>query len=316
MDRRARALLLISLAAAGCGGDAVPSGSGPGAPAATGAAAPVPTASRAARETLLAAETALHDAARAGFATALGERLAEDAVVLLHGAPLLYGAAAGRERLGEARALTVPALLGETLQAEVAGDGRLGYTWGWYVLPRPEGALEPAAGRYLAAWRRAAEGPWQIAAVALLLALPESPAIAASPPPPTAAGAAQELLAADRDFAARASTHGVGEAFGDYAAPTAVLVTSGGELPIGPAAVAAGFADWPAGAALEWAPVYGFAAASGDLGFTVGESTFRRPTAGGQPVERPSKYLSLWRRQPGGEWRYVADGGNARPPAS
>jgi ketosteroid isomerase-like protein len=277
----------------------------------------MPTASRAVRETLLAAETALHDAARAGFATAIGERLADDAVLLLPGSPLIYGAAQGRERLGEARALTVPALLGETLQAEVAGDGRAGYTWGWYVLPRPEGALEASAGRYLAAWRRAAEGPWQIGAVALLLALPGATATAAATPPPTAAGVAQELLAADRAFAARAASEGVGAAFGAFATPTAVLVTAAGELPIGPEAIAAGFADWPAGAALEWAPVYGFAAASGDLGFTVGEAIFRRAGEDGRPLERGTKYLTVWRRQPDGQWRYAADGGNARPaPAS
>ena len=307
---RSRILIVTCLAAAACGGKRGPIDSGPGAP---GAAAPPPTASRAVRETLLAAETALHDAARAGFATAIGERLADDAVLLLPGSPLIYGAAAGRERLGEARTLAMPALLGETLQAEVASDGLAGYTWGWYVLPRPQGALEPAAGRYLAAWRRAAEGPWQIGAVALLLALPETPATAASTPPPTAPGVAQELLAADRAFAARASRDGVGPAFGAFATPTAVLVTAAGELPIGPQAIAAGFADWPTGAALEWAPVYGLAAASGDLGFTVGEAIFRRPGEDGRPIERGTKYLTVWRRQPDGQWRYAADGGNARP---
>jgi ketosteroid isomerase-like protein len=308
MALRSRVLLLTCLAAApGCGRDPVPAEPG------AGAAVPVPSASRAVRETLLAAETALHDAARAGFATAIGERLADDAVLLLPGSPLIYGGAAGRERLGETRTLTVPALLGETLQAEVAGDGRVGYTWGWYVLPRPEGALEASAGRYLAAWRRAAEGPWQIGAVALLLALPGATATAAAAPSPTAPGIAQELLAADRAFAARAASEGVGAAFGALATPTAVLVTAAGELPIGPAAIAAGFADWPAGAALEWAPVYGFAAASGDLGFTVGEAIFRRPGADGRPVESGTKYLTIWRRQPDGEWRYAADGGNARP---
>lgn len=46
-----------------------------------------------------------------------------------------------------------------------------------------------------------------------------------------------------------------------------------------------------------------------DLGFTVGESVI---TGKG---EDPSygKYLTLWRREPGGAIRYIADGGNARP---
>ena len=313
MRLRFRHLLLTVLITAACNGDAAPPASAPATAGATGAGTPAAPASRAILESLRAAEVALHDAARAGFATAISERLADDAVVLLHGAPLLYGAAAARQRLGEERVLTVPALLGETLHSEVSSDGLLGYTWGSYVLPRPEGAMEAFSGRYLAAWQRTAEEPWRIAAMALLVALPAAAQSAPAPAPATAAGAAQEVLAADAAFAARAASDGVGQAFGAYAAPTAVLVTTGGELPIGPAAIAAGFADWPAGAALEWKPVYGRAAASGDLGFTVGEAIFRAPGADGRAVERPSKYLTIWRRQPDGEWRYAADGGNPRP---
>ena len=34
-------------------------------------------------------------------------------------------------------------------------------------------------------------------------------------------------------------------------------------------------------------------------------------SAGGEVY--PSKYLTIWQRQPDGSWKYITDGGNARP---
>ena len=59
----------------------------------------------------------------------------------------------------------------------------------------------------------------------------------------------------------------------------------------------------------DWHPVLAGASASGELGFTVGEAEIRPE---GAPVNY-SKYLTIWRRQPGGEVRFLTDGGNARP---
>jgi ketosteroid isomerase-like protein len=56
-------------------------------------------------------------------------------------------------------------------------------------------------------------------------------------------------------------------------------------------------------------PRFSDAAASGDLGFTVGEATFDF----GQFGTFYSKYLTVWQKQDTGEWRYVADLGNNRP---
>jgi ketosteroid isomerase-like protein len=62
-------------------------------------------------------------------------------------------------------------------------------------------------------------------------------------------------------------------------------------------------------AQLEWAPIAGDVAGSGDLGFTVGVA--RRTSETGE--RSFSKYLSVWSRQPGGAWRFVADAGTSRP---
>jgi ketosteroid isomerase-like protein len=71
-------------------------------------------------------------------------------------------------------------------------------------------------------------------------------------------------------------------------------------------AIGAAFADFPTDAILEWVPVAANIAASGDLGCTVGEALVRARGS-------YSKYLTIWKRQPDGAWKFVADGGNARP---
>ncbi len=61
---------------------------------------------------------------------------------------------------------------------------------------------------------------------------------------------------------------------------------------------------------LIWRPVKADAAASGDMGYTIGtaESTSRGPD--GKEVKRPGKYLTVWKKQADGSWKVVADLGN------
>jgi ketosteroid isomerase-like protein len=59
--------------------------------------------------------------------------------------------------------------------------------------------------------------------------------------------------------------------------------------------------------------VEGEASKAGDLGFTVGNAVFTSVREDGAPVVRHSKYLTVWKRQRDGTWRFVVDGGNTRP---
>ena len=61
----------------------------------------------------------------------------------------------------------------------------------------------------------------------------------------------------------------------------------------------------------------------GDLARTIGPNDQLRAvrdyenivvkSANGTVVQRFGKYLTIWRKQPGGEWRFVVDGGNLSP---
>jgi ketosteroid isomerase-like protein len=63
---------------------------------------------------------------------------------------------------------------------------------------------------------------------------------------------------------------------------------------------------------LRWEPRLGDVAASGELGWLTGPSTFTdHTTAGSKP--QPGNYLSVWRREPDGRWRVFIDIGSQPP---
>ena len=232
---------------------------------------------------------------------------ADDASYLHPDAPLVRG----KQAIGAVLAGSPsPGLTWTPEYADVSDDGTLGYTYGWTHL----GDLQ---GKYLACWRKQAGGPWRIAAYARTKLAKLGSTAPATPPPtapevqatPSVRGRADshELLSADSAFSAMSVARGATAAFLAFAADRAVLLGQGGTpMSHGRDAIGGAFAGFPADAVLEWAPVGAEIAASGDLGCTVGEAAVRaRGTY--------SKYLTIWKRQPDGAWKFVADGGNARP---
>jgi ketosteroid isomerase-like protein len=115
------------------------------------------------------------------------------------------------------------------------------------------------------------------------------------------------LLRADASFSALSADSGAAPAFATFVADDGVGLGAGPAMSCGPAAMRQAFEHAGPGA-LTWEPRLADAAPSGDLGFTVGVAGFRSSS---QTLY--SKYLTIWRRQRSGEWRFVADGGNAAP---
>ena len=129
-----------------------------------------------------------------------------------------------------------------------------------------------------------------------------------NPPPSPVA-----LITADRDFALYARLHGVANAFREFAAPEAISFPMG-EAPIhGRDAIFQAMQNLPKGE-LSWEPVGSDLAYSGELGYTWGTYEFRTQDAEGTPATRHGKYVTVWKKQPGGPWKFVADIGNASPP--
>lgn len=65
---------------------------------------------------------------------------------------------------------------------------------------------------------------------------------------------------------------------------------------------------------LDWHPTAAEAAASGDLGWTVGrwEASHRKPD-GSKAVTGTGSYVTLWKRQADGGWKVALDIGNSDP---
>jgi ketosteroid isomerase-like protein len=69
------------------------------------------------------------------------------------------------------------------------------------------------------------------------------------------------------------------------------------------------------GFAISWKPMEAVVSASGDLGYTRGTNTFTFPDAQGRLTTSNGRYLTVWRKEPGGRWRCVVDFWNDAPPA-
>jgi ketosteroid isomerase-like protein len=116
--------------------------------------------------------------------------------------------------------------------------------------------------------------------------------------------AAQQIDDTERAFAQAVAQTGIAQAFRQFAAPDAVMFLPDPT----PAAPALATARWPGD--LVWRTQYVGVAPSGDLAFSAGPSLLR---GAGRPLG--GFYLTVWRRQPEGGWKYVIDHAADMPPA-
>lgn len=255
------------------------------------------------RGALLAADRALSDKTAAhGMVQGFLPSMTEGAAYLYPGAPLLRGT--DRIRTFLEHTDSIVAQTWTPAFGDVSADGRLGYTYGWTH-------ANGMRGKYLACWRKAGSG-WRLVAFANTRPAPAADSTATSAPRDALGAQVRgradpgELLHADSAFAALSVTSGVKHAFLAFSAEEAISFGGRSEMTRGRQAIGAAFDGFPAGAVLEWWPVAAEIAPSGDLGCTVGEAKIAS-------LNHYSKYLTIWRRQPDGTWRFVADGGSARP---
>jgi hypothetical protein len=119
-----------------------------------------------------------------------------------------------------------------------------------------------------------------------------------------------ELIAADKAFSASSSKNGPKAAFLHAIARECKLL--GSDSSSGAEAVNQTFIQLPPNATLTWEPAFVDVSASGDLGYTWGryQLTVPLPKPAMGPLIRRGTYVTIWRRQHGGTWKVVLDGGN------
>ncbi len=277
-----------------------------------------------------AGDAALLEADRA-LARATAERgldgflagFAPDATVSRFGAPDLAGEAAIRAYLAPAFAAPGFAFTWQPEGAQAAASGDLGWTWGRYRLSA-DGAAGAARieepGLYVRVWRRPrAGGPWQVVAEVINTrsALPSGarPAAPAADQLPTTAiiqGAPAALMLADRDFDQATAERGAAGWIAWFE-PDGLQVGGNDKLLRGREAIRGEMEPLLGDPAtdLRWRPLVAEASAAGDLGYTIGAWDFVERREGAAPaVAARGRYLTVWRQQPDGGWKVVADIGN------
>lgn len=274
------------------------------------------------KETLLDKD---RDFARAALKKGIGEAfnlfLAEKGTVL----PEFGHPVTGKQEfkrlfgtIGKKEQAHVPAW--EPLYACTAKSGDLGYTYGKYKIPRSSSTPgeDPQYGYYGAVWKKKPGGKWEaVFSQGLVRAKWDNPA------PKTwreTKFKEEGFVKADREFSKYSVEHGTQEAFYRYIADNGAALSSSGP----PSTKEKYLNDIAAfkkknlkreqRSVLEWDPIFADMSAAGDLGYTYGryKVTFLDKT--GKKQQGYGYYVSVWKKQPDGSWKFVFDAGNTAPP--
>ena len=130
-------------------------------------------------------------------------------------------------------------------------------------------------------------------------------------------GLKEELLDIDRAFSKASVEQGQGKAFIEYMASEAVIYPMVGAPIQGKADFSKIITAASSGAPesrLEWEPLFADISLSGDLGYTLGSYIATVFQSEGDPLVRHGHYVTVWKKQSDGNWKFVFDGGNQAAP--
>lgn len=124
---------------------------------------------------------------------------------------------------------------------------------------------------------------------------------------PTRQQALDAMIATEHAFAALADKANTREAFLTYLADDAIMFNKG------PRKGKELYASYPVDESLlAWAPTFADVAASGDFGYDTGTYTYRQKRTDEKP-SRQGLFVTVWKKQPSGDWRAVFDTGYGHP---
>lgn len=148
-----------------------------------------------------------------------------------------------------------------------------------------------------------------VAALLALLAV-SLPAAAADP-----AQLKKELAAMEDEFCAATRTMGILAAFKHYAAPDATMLSVDPRKFRGAEAIERAIGPDRPGTSVTWSAHHTDLSADGTLGYNYGRYEWKFTDAAGKPATSTGWFLTIWKRQPDGTWRYVLDTGVPDRPA-
>jgi ketosteroid isomerase-like protein len=107
-----------------------------------------------------------------------------------------------------------------------------------------------------------------------------------------------------------------GAAFAEWFAEDGVTLSNGQAPVVGRVAIAKSASWSPKDYLLTWTPTDAVMGPSGDIGYTWGHFEGRSKDANGNPVITSGRYITIWRKQPDGNWKVVLDAGSNEPATS
>lgn len=134
---------------------------------------------------------------------------------------------------------------------------------------------------------------------------------------PAWAGPKEEMIAADRAFSKLSLEKGAHAAFLAYMADDVQLFDGDHPPILGKAAVVDYYAKYPEapGSRLEWTPVDAQASQDGTLGFTRGTWVYTAKKKDGGAAKLTGYYVTVWKREADGQYKFTLDIGGNDPEA-
>jgi ketosteroid isomerase-like protein len=125
------------------------------------------------------------------------------------------------------------------------------------------------------------------------------------------AASTNELIETDLAFSRLSQEKGIKYAFIKYAADSVVILREKSYPQIGKYALLKRFESFSdSGFVLTWEPLFADIARSGELGYTYGIYTSVSSDSTGKLLTGKGTYVSIWKKDQDGQWKYVLDTGN------
>lgn len=141
------------------------------------------------------------------------------------------------------------------------------------------------------------------------------PAALAAQALPDKAKLKAEVAAMEDAFCAMGQKDGLLAAFQHFAAPDVAFIDTDPRQWRGAAAVKQRMGENRPGVSLTWSAYFTDVSDDGTLGYNYGRYEIRSPGPDGRERVGGGWFLTIWKRQPDGSWKYVMDNGAPDRPA-
>jgi len=212
-------------------------------------------------------------------------------------------------------------LLWKPIFMAVSESQDFGYTYGQYepIQNNTTGRKDGQLNYYVTVWRKGLDSRWKIIFNIGLIDEADSQEDSISVFQIKKLNSLEkELITTDTEFSNMSIKRGSLEAFYYFISDEGVCFSEEGSPPAGKETLRELLdkrkdKKGSSNVQLSWKPLFASVSSAGDLGYTLGKHTsilFKTPDK--KPI-RTGYYLTIWKKQPDGTWRFVFDMGNQLP---